>query len=1689
MLSTIIGLKSDPDFRALPVNAQIDVAYGRLLPELQSMPDFRALSPEAQELVRKSQALKAVTFNDPSWEGQMSDIGSSAVLGGSGDVAKKDFYQGFNALFQGSGAMGWLDEVLHGAQGPVVTQDRQRLLTYFKTVDRMSSRDSWADKLGSILGSFADVGMVSSLTAPLTKAAAIGIEAGARGTTAAALKTAVETGGDIPALLKPSLAFYGPTVAREAIEALPYFITSERQKVQSGQPTAASQGIGEVATSIGLNAALDFVASNAIVWLKRAAFMGKKIFGKGSVPRQHFDTPEQFQAFVDQTATGTRNPQDRIRMTDIDKDYQECTENWIKFARDGIATPEQYPKERAAYFGIREGTPWGTVTKTLDDGTTQVSYRLWQLGKDGKTFEPHFFSNFSDLEDHIAYINYQAYSKLDNAAKQEFLQRGGGYLIARGELINKQLQTLGSDSLKAVKPMAEGAQVPSAQRRIVMTKSEADALASSGNGIHVVQAEIPIKGQLLDNATRGQLDLLRGTGPAVVAPSANPNAVFFGFSEATPEAYQAATKLGQDLVNAGEYGSLAEARASTLLTQGFDHMRLPDGTTEFFNTRDMRLIGTPDDVLLTAKKATGLGSVTDKVIVQESGKLVQKPEAAFASDDTTVLAMQKVIRDGVDPANLQTVAKGYLDGHGVQGVNVSVHPTDASDFSFTKEGNVLHIYAPNTTPATFDEENKAVGSFMSGLAKAASDAGGSATARGSDYWAAKLASAPKRFSLPGVSDPLAWAQAAVDKLGGVIQADGDTFAVLLPRAAGPEFKGFANQDDLVNYVARRVLDPATMQNDLIRQGVKLTRVPSQAETYMARSLSDGKLLARGSLDDVLDSISYVPSSLDRAYGPSSCVFRPDGNVEMNLMGQTVVKSQSEAMQLMSKFKDESFLNHSMNMLSSDKGTIDFTPSGSYYVYSSRQAAGQEFSSIADARRWLEAGSSDLKAMQDIATKKFLNLSLENGFYVISAKDNVYRVRTLDEVNRIFRKYPDIEQSAPNILDTFDPSIETSVHDAVLKWQTVRYTAGFNEFHRPPDWPDFSMVKSPSAYMIAREQTSEMNAWVEDAAKRTHNTAFLEKFRALAAGEKRARDAHFAFANGLEAVFKDSNGKMLSDESMRKIFYHNAMNSEQLADDLRGQYLQRYGKELAPLTQDESIAAGRLKEAMDALSVRFHIDSNKLLNNYMPFLRDWVADPANAEKLAMAQSAQELVDYAYKGAPPKELKFWAENERVSELTNFFVKDNALEVALLYSAQGHKKLYMNEAWKDIDQFLTRSPLANDPGWQSVTKRINFYRMQVMGSYHSPDEEMLSAFGEKLFSNIARSPIGKACNMSEPLMREKGKNILNSFLSLTYFSDMGWKPWLAIRNAISGPFIQGGGRLGLQWVFRGWDDIMDRGEPYVEYLRRIGVISERPPLVDQIFSHSTKLGRFAENSMRWFKNSDDLGRAMVYRGAEMKFENAYDLMQSGKIASRNLWENLSGLDVMDPECRDFVWSRIGKNATVDSVAEAKHEFASRLMRETQFDYTAATAPAMFRTSAVGRVFGQFGTYSAGYRANLARMFKNSSWPRRLQQFATYAAICGSLWGTFHYFHIKTNDFIPVLPSVFTGGPAFDIGLNIIRAVDVNSYSGKQARAELKTQLPQLIPGSAQYNYIKKAIDYSQQGNSYGAFLSLFGVSYLDN
>ena len=606
--------------------------------------------------------------------------------------------------------------------------------------------------------------------------------------------------------------------------------------------------------------------------------------------------------------------------------------------------------------------------------------------------------------------------------------------------------------------------------------------------------------------------------------------------------------------------------------------------------------------------------------------------------------------------------------------------------------------------------------------------------------------------------------------------------------------------------------------------------------------------------------------------------------------------------------------------------------------------------------------------------------------------------------------------------------------------------------------------------MLKAHTSRTMKWMEDYA-RTVDGSFLPLYRKAEDGLKNASIEMGEALKVLDSIFVDGGGKRIPLKRRKELFAYmgelerGATNPEEIFRHINAPVLSSHEKELLD----------NVRNYWDKLGTKFGIKSQDIIFNYRSRILDWY-HTSNKEIVNKMTNSSEMIEAIFgTDRVGREMKAFFENSRVSEILDFAAKDDLLEVMTQYTVTGMKKYHLNDTWRDIDNYLKNNIGTLQP---DTVKRINYYREAIMGYNKTDVERSISRLGEaafgKLYDNKLLGLPLRATGVSRDEFTKVGRNILGVFSGLQSLAAMGFKPALALRNYTQVYSVLAG-RVGLSKVHKAVKETLEAGEDYYKYLRGLGIISDAPPLVNEIYLGEGKFSKLQEKAMSWFTNSDQLSRAVAFKVGSDYIDDALRLRRTTPNLSAKQFAEVAGLDLVPSDIRDQVLGLVAKGTDVD-LASAKMVLGDYWNQSTMFSYTKADAPMMFH-GLIGKAFGQFGTYSAGYRAVLSDGIRYGG-----AAFATrFVGINMALWGATYAAGMKFNDYVPLMPAVFTGGPLFDLGVNLIQSMDLQGYEGKQARAKALDGMMRLAPGTSQLAYFKRAVEYADQGDSWKAFLAL--------
>lgn len=1688
MADILADIKLNPEYRAMSVADQLQAASLILDKRLVTNVEYMGLMPAEQKLAKKLLLAKAPTFNDPNAEQGFKDTGTGYISGAAGDETNKNVYEFVQGMIRGSGIASTLQDIL--SKTPATASDYKRGLDYYKALDHIQNKGSGWAVAGEMVGTTAEMAAISLVLSPATSAVKSGATLALRGGKAAleTVKVAKTAAGVATAAVKlpmvhPALEMVSSIAADALVTAAPLYFADEMKRASRGEPSIASEGAGKVLEVLGENAAGNFLWGTITSGLlMTAARLGKSIFSMKpntlveAMNRAYATDAEQMKAFL-----ATRDPVHLANMTPA------VRAGTIQHARisdylDGPVLGDPDVQQLAKTYMLAQDT--GKIFESVDNG----GFNIWELGKDGLP-EVKAYSNFNDAKDYLTFRTYEAYQAADAATKAKFTGPESKWFVERGMVLQNQDQLLKSSKATSVDVELGAAnelgfKVNSPKERIVITRSEANAFGGNDplNGA-AIQTKIDFDKALTKNAIEGEFNLFKGTGSVRVLPSADGNAVFIGRHGASPEDFLMATQKAQQAVLVEPKLTLEAARASIMLDHGFDYFAHPDGYFEFFTPRNGKLIGTPDDVLNSiAKNAkhTGEGSAT-AISIQATAKLGMNAKEFVGNPEIVTRAAMQALK-GKDPAEMEQLVKLYLEGFEktstVKVVQAGVDSTKLSSVVVDK-GGIVNVILPNEING-LAAERKYITQLFTDL-KTISGANKDIH-KGS--WFAKQFEAKQNvldyYKLGKLDQPtlISWLNDTSSKLGLKIKSLPDAPGIVL----SPDGMDFKSLGEAVDFVARKTVDPAILTADLKMQGVAITGRPGM---YVARDIKSRNVLAKATDQfSLMQEMGLHPKYLDLKYGPSEIRYTPDG-IELTLAGRKVVKNTDDAITLIKQFQDGDLIAKQNFLKSSDRGQLSIDNVGNYRVYLSKYDYVKNFDNINEARLFFEREVPSWDNLKDIASKKGVDLTIDAGRYKLRHGTETIFAANQDEFAKALQRFPDLEENVPDIMDALDPSISKdvkSVVDTFMKSQRLR--AGPNKYNAPPEIQLDPHAKIMSAWMAFRSSTSQMTSWMRDIAVRTNRPEFLNRVTDFLKG-RRLADVEGRMGENILAKALTIDGKRLSAESGEKIFYYlGQQNSEKAAAGLGVQYTRKFGKPIAELqlTAPELKVAENIEGFMKTLGTKFNIQFKDLIYKYMPMLRDFNSE-TNRGLMSNLKLADELTQKVFGDNVPSSLKFFAEFERTENIFQYAVKDNIFEILSMYNMQGHKKLYMDESWRKLSKYLKDNPIEDS----RLVDRMNLYREEIMGYYHSPGEKVVEDFGIRAMRSIKNnSVLGKAFSgVSMETMEGYGKNLLKNYMSLTYLVQLGMKPWTAIRNSFQS-LTTLAPRFGLARTLKASDEILRGGNEIFDFLRLRGVITDAAPIVDELASVSGKIGRITQASMAWLKNGDDLSRAVAYRTATNSFQDGLDWLS---VHPQDIegFHRISGLSVIDPNTKRIITNQMMKGET----EAAKDAFALLVVKDTAFTNDIAES-SMFRQGLVGKLFGQYGSFSESYRANMFNMLKYGSAADRVRMVSTYLAICGVMTSVFNEMGIKTNDFLPVAPATFSGGPSFHTMVNVIKAPSmiVNWASGNwnvgdaSTLKEMEFQAGGMVPLGYQVRYAKKAAEYFQQGDQWKGWLSLTGI-----
>lgn len=1155
---------------------------------------------------------------------------------------------------------------------------------------------------------------------------------------------------------------------------------------------------------------------------------------------------------------------------------------------------------------------------------------------------------------------------------------------------------------------------------------------------------------------------------------------------ADPESIEKATRMAQRAVRGGALQDELYLRNMYLMEGGFDGIVHPDGrTVEMFFPDKLKIIG---DQVNPATGRIGAFDAFDArgTKITRSISAQGEFEAKFSAED--LVSNRKLLRDAtlqtfegkIDPDTAQSFGRTFARGAGLDPNAVTIKlsrkinaiedgvPSNVA----IKDGKaVITVPKEITSPGA---QRKFLASFLDDLEEAVTTLkaqGYKAKLRplgemvaGKD--AQRLGVKKAQIKAPFTSEAAnrRWIQEVVEDMGGSFSARGaDGYEVLIPKLKR-SIKA-QNINELTDKLMLSTMDTNSIRYDLSMQGYNLRKVVDGNYVLQGK----GVMKTSDNLMQLLDEVGYRPK-ISNEFAPKIAKIDPDAVLVKYGHGEAVGDFKG-LKQALSKFEDPSMKAMLKPYRSLEHGQVFAVENGGYRVNIPEIGVeGMEFSSPGEAVAFVNKHWDTYTGLKKVARRAGLEMSYDTkqGIHIIDPDGKAYTAATRQEAHRILAQYPDAT-GARELAEGIDPESLSAIDKVLLNYDVSKLPElDQSMFKVYPDFaPEALSAKELTMRQSARRLLENTDWFMEKTMKDIGRSDILRSYRNVETTFRAAHVEEEAVNKTLAAIFSTEKGKILPLDRRKAIFYHAGAQTEGEAV----QAMRVYGE----LTDFEQARVLEVRQLLDGLAKKFSVPREMLLNNYMPRIKTFAAK--NKDLINKMTTAEELFDATYKnvhGTSIKpQLKAFFKNMRTSDVLAFEAVDDPLKAISMYSRVGHRQLYMGQAWEDLYASLKVGEVP-----AGVRRKMDRYRELMMGVHSTDGQQHMGEFGNAL---------GKTLGFKD------GEELMQAYFSVNYLSNMGWRPWLAVRNTTQ-IWTTLAPRMGNEWVKKAVKTVNNMGEAEYEYLKKIGVIFDAPPLVNEILDVDSAIGRITHKGLGMFKSSDEITRAIAFNTAGVRFDDALGKLKRGVIKNVDVFAKEAGVTKMDSDTIDLV-KRLMRTGTDESIAAARTAYGTKVVNDTMFQYRRPQAPDIYTGSFLGRLFGQYGTYSAGYRANIMRGLTQGSAGDKAAFVARFLYNQTALFAAASAVGIRATNFVPGMPALFGGGPNWEVGVAAMEMF-APDYRGEQARAKLnrffspighsksegfRFQYPERMPGSLQLRYVQQAMEYWDQGDEWRAFLAL--------
>lgn len=354
-------------------------------------------------------------------------------------------------------------------------------------------------------------------------------------------------------------------------------------------------------------------------------------------------------------------------------------------------------------------------------------------------------------------------------------------------------------------------------------------------------------------------------------------------------------------------------------------------------------------------------------------------------------------------------------------------------------------------------------------------------------------------------------------------------------------------------------------------------------------------------------------------------------------------------------------------------------------------------------------------------------------------------------------------------------------------------------------------------------------------------------------------------------------------------------------------------------------------------------------------------------------------------------------------------------------------------EMTAYVKAGKVMQDDMWQFAHYMNEI--MHVSDAAHISQARMMQKAVEKFGKVVSRFSQEKGEKIVQ-LSREESFDIANLMMGTNVIANMGWHPGVLSRNFIGGmqqtfTYVRSKYVVdAMKWLAKGRRE-PGHGEAVWGWLEKHGVVA-RDAAAESIRDIAELTGvqskglvtSAASNailkSTKWYKNIDDVTRAIAYKG---RYEEALDYgrQYAAKKIDLNTFLTETRARFLGP-IRTAEITEMVQRGDIDAAA---HHAARYLVRSTQFVYTRGNVPYAMQ-STWGRLFGQYGTWPAWYADTMKRIipvegFGYASKQEKLRIIGRWTATQGAVYGAMsEVFGIDYGRWAFFSPLGYSGGPA---------------------------------------------------------------------